>query len=71
MKFSLFFNSQILDEKIEYDLCLDSFSAAGFFLPPKEDFFSFDEDSPFVNGRYWKEACRWESSLSRMRDSCQ
>jgi hypothetical protein len=24
-----------------------SFSGFAFFLPPKEDFFSFDEDSPF------------------------
>ena len=31
-----------------------AFSGEAFFLPPKEDFFSFDEDSLFSNGRYWK-----------------
>ncbi len=30
------------------------FSGFAFFLPPKEDILSFEEDSPFSNGRYWK-----------------
>ena len=45
------------------------FLGFALFLPPKEDFFSFDEGSPFENGRYWKVTSRWESLLSQMLDA--
>ena len=45
---------------------LDSYSAVGFFLPPKEAFFSFEEGCTFLECELMVEKGSWESSLSQM-----
>jgi hypothetical protein len=44
----------------------DGFSGFAFFLPPREDFFSYEEGCAFAECALVVEKDSWESSLSQM-----